>query len=178
MRLASMSRTFALAISGFALLSTYAKADNFGFSFTESGVGTVSGVIMGLTNNSTGTATAVIIESMPAVFDADLGNPPINATLWSVAQDSFTETSGQITAMNFFAVEDADEIQLGLNDTEGYTYLNDDVGGHQVVGASGLSGLNLTPLTSTVPEPNSLLLLLTPLLLVALVAGRRIAHGT
>jgi hypothetical protein len=111
MRLTSMTRSFALAISGIVLLGTYAKADNFYFSFTNTignVPGTVTGEIEGLTNGTTSTATEVIIQSFPSALGAtgELPSPPINATAWlSQIENSFTETGGVITAYDFRAFD-------------------------------------------------------------------------
>jgi hypothetical protein len=63
--------TFALMISGIVLAAGPASADDFSFSFTNdigNVAGTVTGEILGLTDNSTGAATDVIIESFPSAF--------------------------------------------------------------------------------------------------------------
>ena len=95
-----------LLISGITLFSVPAWADDFLFSFTNtSGTvsGTVSGEIFGLTNNSTSAATEVIITSAPSSLG--LGEAtPIIATLWNdPIHNSFTELSGNLTAVNFSA---------------------------------------------------------------------------
>jgi hypothetical protein len=79
-----------------------AQALDFFFSFNNAdafGVpGTVSGRILGLTNNSTGAASSVIIDSFPDALDDIYGfNVSNDATMWeSVSSNSFTVLNGNI----------------------------------------------------------------------------------
>jgi len=105
-----MTAIFALAIAGIVLLGPTARADNFSFSFTNtlgSVPGTVTGEILGLTNNSTSAATQVIIESFPSALNPSF-SPPIDATLWAEQdENSFDEEAGVIVSGGFQAVEPA-----------------------------------------------------------------------
>jgi hypothetical protein len=69
-----------------SLLGTNAMADNFTFSFTDQGVGTVTGEIFGLQNNATSPATEVLITSYPSTI---LGTIPVlDATQWTDVMDN------------------------------------------------------------------------------------------
>ena len=105
-----MTRIITLAISGIVLLGTSAKADTFDFSFTNTNPpGNVSGTVTGEiilpgTNNYSGAATEVIIESFPSGLNSDLGAAPIDASLWDTQiSNSFTEIGGVITSAGFNA---------------------------------------------------------------------------
>ena len=94
------------ALVGIVLFGTYAMADNFYFSFTNTwGTvnGTVTGEIVGLTNNATGPASQVIIMTYPSglsPFEA----APFDAQSWSGQYGNlFTESAGQITGAMFAA---------------------------------------------------------------------------
>src|ERR1022692_2400182 len=95
-----------LLISGIAVSSVPASADDFVFSFTNTTgtvSGTVSGEIFGLTNNSTSAATELIITSAPTSLGLG-GATPIIATQWNEQiQDTFTEFGGFITSLDFAA---------------------------------------------------------------------------
>jgi hypothetical protein len=52
-----------------------ANALTFNFSFSEAPIGTVTGEIEGLTNNNTGPASAVIIDSFPAALGSVCSTP-------------------------------------------------------------------------------------------------------
>jgi hypothetical protein len=166
-----MTLIFALAISGIALSSVSAKADDFSFSFTNtagSGVpGTVTGEILGLTNNATGPAAEVLITSFPAGLDSIVGSGPINAMLWNFQEEnSFTESGGEVTAGGFWAQQiisgNVRGLQLFINGTTyGFNYLNlDGTDTHEVYGDEGFAAANIEPLGSPTPEPSSFLLAL------------------
>lgn len=101
------------------------RADDFSFSFTNTDgnlPGTVTGEILGLTNNATTTDAEVILTSYPSFFDGD----PDFASPLPVLVDSFTEMGGVITAYAYEA-EAADTL-LGLIST-GISKTSDDHGG-------------------------------------------------
>ncbi len=171
MHLTSVTRTFALAISGIVLLSAYAKADNFNFSITNTignVAGTVTGEILGLTNNSTGPASEVIIESYPVALISDFGNAPIIATLWNDQfENTFTETGGVITAENFWAEDvggppfavlfingdpEAGLLFNGRLPGQGFNLLSLDGYQDLVYGPFGISGANITPAGGRCPS--------------------------
>jgi hypothetical protein len=156
-RLKSVTLIFALAISGIALSSTSAKADDFSFSFTNTvwyGVpGTVTGEILGLTNNATGPATEVLITSFPAGLDTIVGSGPINAMLWNYQEEnSFTVSGGEVTAGGFWAQQEVNGfpkgLQLFINGGTGtFNYINylnlDGTDTHEVWGNNGLAAANI-----------------------------------
>jgi hypothetical protein len=171
-RLKFMTLIFALAISGIALSSVSAKADDFSFSFTSTSSdpgtvpGTVTGEILGLTNNATGPATEVLIMSFPSGLNSVLGSGPINAMLWDQQyQNSFTESGGQVTAGGFWAQDTINGrsvgAQLYINGGGPYNFLNlDGTDLLYVWGDNGFAAANIKPLGSPTPEPSSFLLAL------------------
>jgi hypothetical protein len=105
LRLNCIRLIFALALSGIVLSGTSANADDFSFTITNTDgnvSGTVTGEILGLTDNSTGPATQVLIESYPAAFASIVGPGPIDATqFFTQLENSFTEVNGVVTAGTF-----------------------------------------------------------------------------
>jgi len=183
----SRTAIFALAIAGIVFFGPTARADNFKFSFTNTlgGVpGTVTGEILGLTNNSTSAATQVIIETFPAALNPSFF-PPINATLWSIQiENSFTEAAGGVVSGGFEAQMPG--ITFGFSDlaidSSGYNVLylecHCGLGGREVADGGGLAAANIDPLgSSSVPEPTSVILLLTMLLAITFVQRKRIVRG-
>jgi len=182
MRLKSMTAIFALAISAIVFLGPTAKADDFSFSFTNTlGTvpGAVTGEILGLTNNSTSAATQVIIETFPPALNAPF-SPPLDATLWSdQLENSFTEEAGVIVSGGFQAQTTFDVLGIATLsiDASGFNGLSFC---HCVVGVSpyvegdpGLAAANIQPLSSPVPEPTSVIFLITMLLAVAFMARKK-----
>ena len=141
------------------------RADDFTFSFanTEGNTaGTVTGEILGLSNNTTGAASEVIITSFPAGLISTIGPAPILVTAWNdQVVDSFTETAGLITNASFVAnIQNGgvDRQGFSLNDPSGISGLTLDGGNVTgVVNQFGFSGITFTPVPA--PEPSSLLLL-------------------
>lgn len=137
----------------------FAQADDFSFSFTNTVgnvAGTVTGEILGLTNNSTGAAAKVIVESFPAGLNSVLGSAPIDVTSWTVFDNSFTETGGQIVAADFDAETGVGTTSFGgfeFNPVSGGSNLTlDGTQAFHVTTFGGLSADNFAP----VPEPSSL----------------------
>jgi hypothetical protein len=163
----------AVAISAIVLSGAYAKADDFTFSFTNTTgnvSGTVTGEILGLTDNTTGPATHVIIESYPALFDSYFGLPPLDATSWAtVSADTFTESSGVITAADFSASYSTtlsgnnDLLDFSL-DTSGFSYMSASITSVPPPPSPPPSFFDvytdITPTTSPVPEPGTISLAL------------------
>jgi hypothetical protein len=186
---------FTLAISAIVLSGASARADDFGFSFTETAVttgswvppnflGTVTGEILGVTNNSTSIPTEVIVTSVAA---PGFLYPFPSSTVFSVNPTSWvTETNGQITSIDLIAGIDyfgpknppADGQYpavygisffsisgTGTSASIGYSvYCPNCLNPQEVVGANTLAldtgTLTITPLVdpSPVPEPASLML--------------------
>jgi hypothetical protein len=156
-----------LACAGFCVLvvasAVPARADllNFSFSFTNTlgnTAGTVTAEIEGLSDNSTGAASDVIIQTAPASLGTLEGTLPIDldAAGWSFLSNSFTVSGGQITAVNFNAASPDFLGSLLLN----HGALNDlALGGSGFVANAGhFAGTTYTPLLAappSVPEPAS-----------------------
>jgi hypothetical protein len=100
-----------LAVGLWSWSSCFALTFDFSFTNTAPGVtpGTVTGEIVGLSDNATSAATAVIINSYPSA----LGTIPTPINLFSypliagnpnsIAANSFSVSGGQITASDFYA---------------------------------------------------------------------------
>jgi PEP-CTERM motif-containing protein len=148
-----------------------AKADDdFTFSFTNTlgnTAGTVTGEILGLTDNATSAATQVIIDGYPAAFDVFIGDPPIDATAWTVDLNQFTESSGAITSatfkstgpgpsgldLNFFS-PCAPNPQCVFNEL--FAESSDPSAGSALLGGLAHDDpITFAPLTSPVPEPGT-----------------------
>jgi hypothetical protein len=159
-------RAILMVVATMSLLGTNAMADDFVFSI-NGGFGTVTGEIIGLQNNATGSATEVVITSYPTSFGSILN---LIATDWTdQLANIFTVTNGAITEAEFFALDtdDANTPQL--------LFLPPDVGQLQ----NNLDVL-LGPLTfaaTPVPEPFAWVLLLTVMLAVAIVKRSRRTDG-
>jgi hypothetical protein len=165
-----MKKTLLLLLFATLFFSTSAKADDFSFSFTNTlgdVSGTVTGEILGLTNNATGPAAQVLITSFPSGLDSDMGPAPIDATLW-VKQyvNTFTETNGEVTAAEF-AADPGNNIDILEIDYYGYNSLEiygSPVGALFVETDGGLAAANIQPLDPVpTPEPSTLGLAFTGL---------------
>jgi hypothetical protein len=155
-------------------------ADGFTFSFTGTSgnvSGTVTGEILGLTNNSTSPAGGVILDSYPALFTSapDLSTTPVDVTSWSdVSFNIVTETAGSITAYDFDAATATGGPISLLYLASGDGTLYGDFGGQ---GYILVGPVTFAPLVSTVPEPgtNTLMLIGIGLLGLIMVIRKRIA---
>lgn len=94
-----------LAVTTATLASVPARALTFDFSFTDTigdVSGTVTGQIVGLSNNSTGPATALYIDSAPAGLDLSITTTfDVLSSTNTVDLNSFTVSGGQVTAGAF-----------------------------------------------------------------------------
>ena len=86
-------------LTGGVTISTTSKAQLiFSFSVTNTAgtvAGTFKGEIFGLIDNSTSSATKVLIESFPSGLNS-LASPPVDAILWNQQnQNSFTVSGGR-----------------------------------------------------------------------------------
>ena len=168
-----MSGRWRLQVMTFFAVATFvpfAQADDFSFSFTNTVgnvAGTVTGEILGLTDNSTGPAAQVIIESFPAGLNSVLGSAPIDVTSWTVFNNSFTETGGQVVFADFDAETGVGTSNFGgfeFNPVSGGSNLTLD--GNQAFHVTTFGGLpadNFAP----VPEPSSLGLAIAAVGLIA-----------
>jgi hypothetical protein len=169
-----MMRTMKLGALALALLAataaqTQASLLNFDFSITNTigdVSGTVTGEILGLSDNSTGPAAEVLIDTFPAGLNNIAGPTPINATLWtSQDQNSFTVSAGQVIAGGFWAENgifgNGNFFQLYINGDGGpYNFVNlDGNDGLYVWGDDGFAAANIVPAGSVTPEPATLTLL-------------------
>ena len=96
--------------------ASHATLLDFKFSFSNvSGnvSGTVTGEIFGPTDDATGPASNVIVDSYPA----GLGLPALPLTIFSdIGPNSFTVSSGVVTDAAFFGRNQDGSAQLELND--------------------------------------------------------------
>ena len=180
-KISTMIRAFLWASAGIALSGAYAKADNFDFSFTGPLGTAVTGEIYGLTNTGVQqAATEVQIFTFPNALNPF--DPNLIATTWAaLAANEFTESGGSITSADFVAGDGDFQgacIPFGPCEWEMKIVGSGD---NYFVGISFdliddfTDDITFTP--AAVPEPTALVLLSTALLLVALVARKRIALG-
>ena len=170
------------ALVGIVLFGTYAMADNFYFSFTNtSGTvsGTVTGEIIGLTNNATGPATQVIITTYPAGL-SPFETAPFDVLMWDLPFiNTFTESAGSITAGEILAFDFSGPCATVAGGTCRFqlsvppfsSFLANDQSGMNVIG----NNASFQP--APVPEPSSAFLMSTALIAVACVSRKRIVQG-
>jgi hypothetical protein len=148
-----------------ALVAAYAPPAragllNFSFSLTNTlgnVPGTVTGEIDGLSDNSTGAASDVIIETAPAALDDLEGTLPIDtsASGWQYADNSFTVSGGQITDASIVAKSQDGKAYFFFN-PNGFNFVTLDGNSNTVGNADGFAGVTYAPLAAaSVPEPAS-----------------------
>ena len=169
-------------LTGGVTISTTSKAQLiFSFSVTNTAgtvAGTFKGEIFGLIDNSTSSATKVLIESFPSGLNS-LASPPVDAILWNQQnQNSFTVSGGQITAGGFWADKTVNGnltgFQLFLNGSS-FNYLNlDGKNAKAIWGANGINATNFSRVSPAgTPEPGSYALFAGVFLCGAVVRRRR-----
>jgi hypothetical protein len=168
-------RSFAMHLVAFTVLSVSSAplhaALIFDFSFTNAlgnVAGTVTGRILGLSDNSTGPASQVLIDTFPAALDSIAGAAPIDATLWDQQYlNSFTTVAGQVVSGGFWAQQSIlsypQGFQLYVNGSP-YNFLNLDGDDTRYVwGDDGFAAANITAAAvstpASTPEPATLALL-------------------
>jgi hypothetical protein len=178
-----------LLISG-AFIGSSAKAQllNFDFSFTgnlgsSTTKGTVTGEIIGLTNNGTSTPSDIILTSIPLGFSINV--PPsysLKNNGWNLSGDaegaSFTVTNGVITSATDYEASLAAhngylsfDVPLVVNNVElgplnGFQY-----GSPYVSNTAGFQGVTYTIISA--PEPASWSLAVVGALALAVAIRRR-----
>ena len=170
------------------LFSSVAQADNFSFSFSNDPAfgnmdGTVTGKIVGLTDNATSSATDVIIDSYPAsLIQFGSYSTPVDVSTWTnsfVYENSFTLVNDQITGGAFSIVNSATNDVLLINSSllgGGDNYLSiGSFNGSQVWDANAVGSTGVTFIST--PEPSSLSFLLVAGLVAGLTALRRNLQG-
>jgi hypothetical protein len=158
----------AMALASAFIAPVSARAAlNFDFSFTNtfgSVPGTVTGEVFGLTDDATSTPTDVVIDSYPA------GLTGLPAAPWDIytvpgfeygnsgLASNFTVAGGVITAADFgfFTSANAPILDLGYGGVDALL-------GPSLNVEAGASVAIFTPDTSDVPEPASIVLLLSGL---------------
>ena len=155
------------------MLAGSANALTFDFSFSNNPAwgniaGTVTGEIVGLTDNATSAASAVYIDTYPTGLNQfGTYSAPFDVLAWtgSVGENSFTVANGVITG-GHFDIYSANGIndQLYINSTccggAGTNFL--DIGSNDsqyVWNDSGMGAGGVTFSAAAVPEPTSLALL-------------------
>ena len=158
-----------MALSAMAVISASAPClgSTYDFSFTGS-LGTVTGEIDGLSPGYTGPASAIYIDSAPAVFG--LSNPPVEFFLTEPPNNFVVDAAGNVTSYDLFAEFEA-YIQLNLS-SDCLSCNNLQFPGTTIIDTAVSFPFPNTS-ASTTPIPTSATLFATVLGLLALIAHRR-----
>jgi hypothetical protein len=152
--------------AAFTALPARAELLNFNFSLTNSSgfgttSGTVTGEIEGLSNNSTGPASDLIILTAPAGLNGASAEGPLPIDLtakgWTDVVNSFTVSGGQITGGSFLGHSSDSNGRIYFNFGPGNNIVSFDGINTDVANQGGFAGVTYTPVS--VPEPASLSLL-------------------
>jgi hypothetical protein len=199
--LKSLASPIALLIAGIALVAP-AHADDFTFSFTNTNPGytsgTVTGIVYGLADNgSPGPATDVVITSYPAATcngsSCGLTNDT-SASGWSISTNDFTETSGSIQSGFFQAQWQSPPFSTNPADASLDFNTSSDQGSFEINLVGGISPevviiqgpITFSPYTPSVtppvsppvsatPEPGTVGLVLSGMILLAWMLRRQAA---
>ncbi len=177
-----MRKSLWISVLGIVLFGTYAMADNFYFSFTNTtGVvsGTVTGEIVGLTNNATGPATQVIITSYPPGL-SPFETAPFDVLGWDfLLGNQFTEVNGSITTGAIAAYDGAGPCAAATGapcDFGLFIHAPDDEA-HLGYYTPVQGFVEVVGIPAIVPEPSSMVLMSTALIAACVGLGRRIVQG-
>jgi hypothetical protein len=161
----------AVVLSAEATKTANAATLSFDFSFTDAlfGHGTVTGEVEGLSDNSTGPASAVFLDS----FSSDFGSicsTPCNtmASPWVVFSNFFTVSNGQVKFGDFDSINFSNLAEFSFFGQFGPFF--GDLH-HQSIDASGR--MTFSPVTSPTPLPAALPLFATGLGALGLLGWRR-----
>ncbi|MSU34429.1 MAG: hypothetical protein EXS36_04845 [Pedosphaera sp.] len=143
-----------------SLIFEYSLTDKIGSGF-GSVAGTVTGKIYGLSDNSTGAASQVTIETYPAGLGSIFAPGSIDATAWTLqGENSFTVVAGLVTDGSFSANQGdpltGDFVQLSINDGPYNFVIIRGVLALYLEGNDGFDAANIVSASSAVREPTSL----------------------
>ncbi|MGA3131300.1 MAG: PEP-CTERM sorting domain-containing protein [Terracidiphilus sp.] len=184
---------------GAIVLAATAMADDFTFSFTNTNPGytngTVTGIIYGLTNNSEGPASEIVITSYPP-FSCGGGSCDFtnDATSWSLQDSNDFEEMGGVITSAFFQAQDeiiplpfepnppSIDVDLGLNTGSHISDFSLEYQQGIIMQNESLQGpVTFSPYTppppppAPTPEPGTVGLVLSGLTLIAAMMRRQAA---